>query len=415
MALGISVDPAGSVAGRTGRTLVPLGVMFFFVGLSIAVVGPFLSLFLSSEVHAGPARVGAFLAAGPLAMVVSSSALGRLSDRRPIRRRLLLTAAVAGCASSAATAFVRDYWLLFALTVTVTALSGAMFPQAFAYAREVLQQRGSTRAAMAISTLRMLFSIAWVAGPPVAAFLLQAGGFRVLYLTAAAMYAVAAVVVLVRLEEVSPPPHAERPPAARAGVTVLAIVTALALMQAAGVLGVQAMSLYLAHVLHAQLRDAGLILGLCAALEIPLMLAFGALSTRFPLRHLIILGSSVGVVYYALVTLAAHSWQVAALQVLNASFIAAVQGLGISYVQELLPGEPGRAATLAGNAFPIAGILAGPLLGLAAHLGYRYAYAAGTALCLSGVALLLVTGHRHPTATPAEPVALDTRAPSPAA
>ncbi|MGI5242511.1 sugar efflux transporter [Dactylosporangium sp. CA-139066] len=399
MVSGISVASPAGVAGRAGRTLVPLGVMFFFVGLSTAVVGPFLSLFLSTEVHAGPVRVGAYLVAGPLAGIASSSVLGRLSDRRPIRRRLLLTAALAGCAGSVATAFVREYWVLFALTVTVTAISGALFPQSFAYAREVLSQRASTRAAMAISTLRMLFSIAWVAGPPVAALLLQAGGFRVLYLTAAFMYAVAAVIVLLRLDEVSPPAHVERPPAGRAGAKVLLTVVALALMQAAGVLGVQAMSLYLGHVLHAAVRDAGLVLGLCAALEIPLMLGFGALSTRFPLGRLIILGSALGAVYYALVALAAHSWQVAALQLLNASFIAAVQGLGISYVQELLPGEPGRAATLAGNAFPAAAILAGPLLGLAAELGYRYAYAAGALLCTAGLALLLATA-RGPRLAP---------------
>ncbi|MER7008241.1 sugar efflux transporter [Dactylosporangium sp. NPDC000555] len=394
MVSGISVEAPAGAAGRVGRALLPLGVMFFFVGLSTALVGPFVALFLSSEVHAGPARVGAFLVAGPLAMVASSTLLGRLSDRRPIRRRLLLSAALAGCAGSIATAFVREYWVLFALTISVTAISGALFPQAFAYAREVLQQRGSTRAAMAMSTLRMVFSVAWVAGPPVAAFLVQAGGFRALYLTAAAMYVAAAVVVLLRLEEVSPPAHVERPPAGKAGVSALLVVTAFALMQAAGVLGVQAMSLFLGHVLHAQVRDAGLVLGLCAALEIPLMLGFGALSTRFPLRRLIIIGSAIGVLYYALVTLATHSWQVAALQLLNAGFIAAVQGLGISYVQELLPGEPGRAATLASNAFPIAAILAGPLLGLAADFGYRYAYAAGTLLCLGGLALLLVTGRR---------------------
>jgi SET family sugar efflux transporter-like MFS transporter len=395
---GISVEAPAGVAGRVGRTLVPLGVMFFFVGLSTAVVGPFLALFLSTELHAGPARVGVYLVAGPLAGIASSSVLGRLSDRRPIRRRLLLTAALAGCAGSITTAFVREYWVLFALTVTVTAISGALFPQSFAYAREVLQQRGSTRAAMAISTLRMLFSIAWVAGPPVAALLLQAGGFRVLYLTAATMYAIAAGIVALRLDEVSPPEHVERPPAGRAGAKVWLTVAALALMQSAGVLGVQAMSLYLGHVLHAQVRDAGLVLGLCAALEIPLMLAFGALSARYPLRRLIILGSSLGAVYYALVALATHSWQVAALQLINASFIAAVQGLGISYVQELLPGEPGRAATLAGNAFPVAAILAGPLLGLAATLGYRYAYAAGAILCVAGLALLVATVRRGPAA-----------------
>ncbi|WP_433203824.1 sugar efflux transporter [Dactylosporangium sp. CS-047395] len=398
MVSGVSTEaPASS---GTQRALIPLGVIFFFVGMSVAVVGPFLALFLTTEVHARPVMVSAFLVAGPVASMVSSSLLGRLSDRRPIRRRLLLTAALAGFAGATATAFVREYWLLLALTMTLTALSGALFPQSFAYAREVLSQRGSTRAAMAISTLRMVFSVAWVAGPPVAALLLQAGGFRVLYLTAAAMYLIAAAVVYLRLGEVSPPAHAERPPARRAGLIVWATVAAFAVMQAAGVLNVQAMSLYLSHVLHAEVRDAGLILGLCAALEIPLMLGFGALSTRYPLRRLIILGAGVGVVYYALVAMVTHSWQIAALQILNASFIAAVQGLGISYVQELLPGEPGRAATLAGNAFPVAALLAGPLLGVSADLGYRYAYISAAVLCGLGFVMLVATSRRHP-ATPA--------------
>src|SRR5262249_14537518 len=120
------------------------------------------------------------------------------------------------------------------------------------------------------------------------------------------------------------------------------------------------------------------------------MLGFGALSGRFPLRSLIVTGAGLGALYYTLVTLTTASWQVAVLQLLNASFIAAVQGLGVSYVQELLPGQPGRAATLAGNAFPVAGILAGPLFGLAQHLGYRYAYGAGVVLCAAGLVLLSV-------------------------
>src|SRR4051812_9512509 len=99
----MSVDaPAGTVSGKVGRALVPLGVVFFFVGMSVAVVGPFLALFLSTEVRATPALVAAFLVAGPLASMVSSSLLGRLSDRRPIRRRLLLAAAVAGFAGTSA-------------------------------------------------------------------------------------------------------------------------------------------------------------------------------------------------------------------------------------------------------------------------------------------------------------------------
>jgi SET family sugar efflux transporter-like MFS transporter len=379
---------------KAGRVLVPLGVMFLFVGLSTAVVGPFVSLFLSTAVKADPLHVAAFLGAGPVSMVVSSTFIGRLSDRRPVRRQILAAAAAAGGVSATATAFVRDYWVLLALTVTVTAISGALFPQAFAYAREALDQRGSTRAAMTISTLRMLFSIAWVAGPPVAAFLVDYGGFRVLYLTAAAMYAAAVLVAVFVLSDV--PPAVQPPKAAgeHASSRVLQVVAALTLLQAAGSLGVQAMALFLSHDLRGSVRDAGLVLGLCAALEIPLMLGFGALSTRWPLRRLVVVGAGLGVLYYVLVAASAHTWQVAAAQLVNASFIAAVQGLGISYVQEMLPGEPGRAATLAGNAYPVAAILAGPLFGLAQHFGYRYAYVAAATLCATGVVLLLTSRRR---------------------
>ena len=98
--------------------------------------------------------------------------------------------------------------------------------------------------------------------------------------------------------------------------------------------------------------------------------------------------------YYVIVAASAHTWQVAAAQLVNASFIAAVQGLGISYVQEMLPGEPGRAATLAGNAYPVAAILAGPLFGLAQHFGYRFAYVACATLCAAGLTLLLSARRR---------------------
>ena len=69
-----------------------------------------------------------------------------------------------------------------------------------------------------------------------------------------------------------------------------------------------------------------------------------------------------------------------AAQVFNACFIAVIQGLAISYVQELLPLQPGRASTLYSNTFPSGAILASPLLGLGAQFGYRFSFLAATGL-----------------------------------
>ncbi|MDP9817405.1 sugar efflux transporter [Spirilliplanes yamanashiensis] len=385
--------------------------MLLAVGVSTAIAFPFLALFLDTEVQAGPVRVTVFLVAAPLSSVVVSTLIGRLSDRRPMRRVLLVVVALAGCLGAALTAFVRDYFVLLGLTVTATAVAGALMPQVFAYAREVVQ--GSPKAAMTMSSLRTLFSIAWVAGPPLAAVLLETGGFRLVYGSASLMYALAALVAFAWLapspaERAGPAPAApagpdgpdEPPPARAAGPdaprsVILLTVAAFALIQCAGNLGVQAMPLFISQDLGGSVGDAGFILGLCAALEIPLMLGFGALAARFPLRRLMLAGPACSLAYFAVAATAHATWQLAAGQLLLACSIAVVGGLGVTYVQDMLPRHPGRASTLFSNAFPIGAMLAGPVLGAAQHFGYRSAYAAGVALCAVALVLLLVSRPRR--------------------
>src|SRR3954469_16556277 len=107
----------------------PLALIFLSVGLSTAMVLPFLTLFLTDAVHASPLQVTGFLVAAPLSAVLVSQLLGHWSDRRPIRRRLIIGASLIGSGGALTTAFVRDYWVLLALTVTATAVAGSLFPQ----------------------------------------------------------------------------------------------------------------------------------------------------------------------------------------------------------------------------------------------------------------------------------------------
>jgi SET family sugar efflux transporter-like MFS transporter len=166
-------------------------------------------------------------------------------------------------------------------------------------------------------------------------------------------------------------------------------LAAFAILQCATNVSIQALPLFIGRDLGGDVRDAGLILGLCAGLEIPLMLGLGALSVRMPLRRLLLIGALCEVAYLVLATSASVTWQLAVGQVLNASAVAAIQGLGVSYVQDMLPGRPGRASTLFTNTFPAGAVFVGPIVGAAAHFGYRWAYAAGVALTVLGLALLV--------------------------
>ena len=100
-------------------------------------------------------------------------------------------------------------------------------------------------------------------------------------------------------------------------------------------------------------------------------------------------GGACGVAYYTLATVADSVWVLVAGQILNALFIAAVSGLGISYMQDMLPREPGRATTLFTNTFPIGAMLAGPLFGISQSLEFRRAYAMSAALCFLGLLVLI--------------------------
>jgi SET family sugar efflux transporter-like MFS transporter len=381
------------------RRLLPLGLVFLTVGIATAVVGPFLGLFLSTAVEASPIQVTFFLVTASLSGVAMSWAIGRVSDHRPMRRTILVVAALAGCLGAAATAVVRDYWVLLALTATATAIAGSLFPQSFAYARQVLQRDDPGRAAMGISALRTVFSIAWVGGPSLAAFLLEVGDFQYVYGAASVMYLIAALLAARWLPEV------EAPAAARDGETVSTrapwqvypILAGFSLIQTSMVLNVQVMPLFISTELGGSVGDAGIILGICAALEIPLMLGFGRLSTRVPLRRIILFGGFCGVAYQALAASATSAWMLATAQILNAIFIAAAAGLGISYFQDMMPRFPGRASTMFSNTFPIGQILSAPLFGLAQEFGFRLAYGLNLGLAALGLLLLLTV---RPPAVP---------------
>jgi len=379
-------------------------VVVALVGLVTSFVAPFLPLFVTRDLRAGPGLTSLFLFVMPLAAVGVVAVVGRLSDRPAMRHPLLITASAAGAAGFLLFGLQRNYWASLALASTLLAVAASLMPQTFAFSRILLDQAHPSRAATGISSLRSLLSLAWVAGPPLAAYIIGAVDFRGLFIVAAAMHVIV-LLVLLRLRTTagaSEDRASGRDPAATVGsVTatagqLLRTGAAFVLLQCAGTLGVMSMPLFVSVDLKSDVRHAGLILGLCAGLEIPLMLLFGALASRRTLRQLLLIGATIGVAYFVAMTFTEAVWQVAAAQILNACFIAAVTGLGISYFQDLMPTRLGRATATFTNTYRISAMLAGLAFGPVQIAGYRSAYLIGTGLCALGLTLLALTRPKVP-------------------
>ncbi|WP_329791534.1 sugar efflux transporter [Lentzea sp. DG1S-22] len=387
----IAAEPAAR-SKRAGGPLMPLASIAALIGIGSALATPFLSLFLISELGSEPVAVGMFLFTTHGAMLLVGTWVGRWSDRRAVRRIVLVIGGLSGAAGFALFAVLRDYWLLLAVALTFTTVASTQVPQVFACAGQMLG--GSARAPLVMSALRTLFSLTWIIGAPLGVLLIDVSGFTGLYVVTAVACALSAGVSflwLPRLPVIRPAEDLARPaPRAR----ILSVMTAFVLLHAANSLDLLTLPLFVTVELGETTRTAGLMLSLCAALEIPLMLGLGALAMRVGPGLLIRLGVVSGIAYYGVALCAGSVWQFAAAQLMNAVMISAVGGVGISYFQDLVPDRPGYAATLYTNAVKVSSMLSGPLLGLAQHFGYRTSYAVCLTMAVSGLVLLFRAGRR---------------------
>ncbi|MGW6929510.1 sugar efflux transporter [Lentzea sp. NPDC054927] len=370
------------------RTFLQLSAISVVSGVSMAFALPFNSLFLTSEIKVTPFQLGFFLIVSPLAMVAASTIMGKLSDGRVQRRYMLAVGGVAGAIGYSLFAVLRDYWFLLGASVVFIAIAGCLLPQLFAYGRQVSQGPS-----MVVSVLRTLLSVAWVAGPPVAALLVAKTGWVGLFAsTAALLLGVAVLALTLPVPPAAPVEEKAEEVAGQARGNMSVVSAAFVFLQGAVALAVGGLPLFITTELSGTAGDAGLTMGLCAALEIPMMLWFGSLANRMSQHKLVVIGAAISLSYHGLMVFTDSVWQVMGAQLLHATVISLVMGVGITYFQSLDPGRPGHATTMFSNTQIVGGMVAGALLGVSQQLGFRWVYGFSFTMCVLGLALLLVAG-----------------------
>ncbi|MCP2229744.1 sugar efflux transporter [Erwinia aphidicola] len=361
--------PAAPSRTLPGNRSLAFLVVAFISGLAGALQTPTLSLFLTSEVQVRPFMVGLFFTFNAVIGILVSQLLARYSDRKGDRKTLILYCCLLGALASLLFAWNRSYFVLLLVGVLLSSFGSSATSQMFALAREHADKTGR-ESVMFSSVMRAQISLAWMIGPPLAFALALGYGFRTMYLTAAIAFVLCAVIVryllpsmrkktLVTAMPVQAPRQHRR--------ATLTLFIACTLMWSCNGLYLITMPLYVVNELHLPEKLAGIMMGLAAGLEIPIMLLAGYYARRFGKRLLMRIAAVAGLLFYAGTLLFDGEMQMLVLQGLNAVFIGILAGIGMIYFQDMMPGQAGAATTLFTNSTRMGWIVGGALAGAVAQ------------------------------------------------
>ncbi|WP_091068672.1 sugar efflux transporter [Paenibacillus sp. NFR01] len=355
-------------------------ICMMLMGMAISISSPFLAVYFTTKLEVSAATFGVFTAVTLLSGVWLSSAVARRSDSGLSRKKIMAAALICNAIAFSGYLFIHEFYALLVFMTVFTALGTPAMPQLFASSREAVNASGTADHGFANSTLRSMFSLGFILGPLIGSVLIAQFGFRGIFAGTVAIFVFCAVLISVFMKQpaAAPASTAARPaPPMRLhqDARVLLPFLVVAFLYTGHWMNNLNISLFVTGSLGGNTGDVATVASICALLEIPIMLALGGLSAKFSGQKLMLSGIVVGGVYYLVVLFASQMWQVLAGQVLLAFFVAVISTVGISYIQDLLPDQPGYASTLYTNGSTL-GRLAGNLAGglAAGWFGNRGAY-----------------------------------------
>jgi SET family sugar efflux transporter-like MFS transporter len=366
-----------------GYSLFVICVLLVGTGISISL--PYLALYCTEKLGMSAATFGIFTAVSSLSGVAANSFIGKHSDRRMDRRFIIIIATVSSALGYTSYLVFDNYLILLIIVSFFSGLGAAAIPQIYAYAQESANESNSDDKTFAMSTLRSLVSLGFLVGPLIGTIILGTVGYKGLFLGTSAIFLTIASLVFTFL----PKKGAIQKKKMGTGTTALKrsqiyypLIAFIFLFAVNAINGIVT-PLFIVNELHGTYSDVGMVVSLCAGLEIPIMFVLGAVSRKISNHSLMINACFIAILYNIILSISTDSWHLIVAQLLQAAFVAIVMGNGLSYFTELLPNSPGLSTSIYYNG-SIIGRLVGNLGGgiIAQYAGFRDVYWACLAIVM---------------------------------
>ncbi|MCU8333215.1 sugar efflux transporter [Vibrio vulnificus] len=375
------------------RTAILFVITATIIGLCGAFFYPLTSLFLVEQLNASPMMLSLYMVVAVISSVSVSQVIAGKSDRGWQRKTILLISVSCQLVTVFSFIFIREYWIAIVLVSLLGSISGAAFGQLFALGREY-GDKYVTDSASFVSTMRAGIAIAWVFGPPLAFLLKAAYGFEASFTVAATIIAMSILVIFLGIPNVERNLRVEKEPSRANGgwvssvnplVSIYCLIIVLAF--AANNLYIVSMPLYLSQELKVDANWLGVLFGVAALCEIPVMLWAGKLARRCSALTIMKVGIASGVLFYSVMLLTTNYTHLIVAQILNGIFIGTCATLGMVVMQDMMKDKLGTASTLFSNMLQLSMLVSSLSVGV---VGELFNYYSSFYVSLFGVSLALI-------------------------
>lgn len=384
-----------------------------FIALSIltgligAFVHPLMSYFLVDELTMPPMYIGLYTVSVTLSGLVLSQWFGALADRgRSARKLYLIATSGTVCALLMFINTTSFLWILFG-GVVFMAVGNGTIPQMLTMSR---QWAGNNKLNITLfnARIRASMSFAWMLGPPIGFMLVASIGFSSSFILAM-LFAVLGMLFVVffvpehqpKKEEPSPEKAVQAAKANKAPLSFWFLGGAVVMGATSNIMYSSALPLYTLNELNLPSYTPGVLMGLVACIEIPVMLYASRLSRTIAKHHLMTLSFVFGISFYLGVFYATQLWHFVVLQAVNAIFYGLYAGIGLTLMQEQLPHRIGFTSAFYSNAMKIGMMLGSSGAGFIAQMSsFQYANIGAAFAALLGIICLFVFSQLKTQATP---------------
>lgn len=352
------------------------GIFFLINGLtalSFSFIVPIMTLFLVEDLGVEPGFIGFYTVGTALSTMVISQILGELTDRGFNSKILYLISAIAVAIGGFLFSFLTEFWQALMIGICFMSFGGASISVLLAMIRQFAERSGKNSTKVN-SQMRTSISLLWIVGPAFAFASVEHFGMRMNFLIASGISLLVVMIAVLRL-----PSHGTERVSVKSEhltvpipMSVWVLGIGIFFASIANSAYINAMPLYLTKNMHFSLSFPGILLGMTAMFEIPVMLLAASWASKYGKIQLMIVSYVFAMCFYAGIQFASDEWAFLVLQLFNGLFFGTFVGLGVTLLQDFAPAAIGKISAFYTNAMTLGSMCGSSLMGLVAqYCGFK--------------------------------------------